>query len=60
MHLTGRSRTELDTAVETLGDRAVGIQSDVSNSGETTKRRSKESCPCSPFTSLSSGSRRSA
>ncbi|MFE2972121.1 SDR family NAD(P)-dependent oxidoreductase [Streptomyces sp. NPDC059340] len=31
VYLTGRRKTELDAAVETLGGRAIGIQSDVSH-----------------------------
>ncbi|MFF1740152.1 SDR family NAD(P)-dependent oxidoreductase [Streptomyces mirabilis] len=31
VYLTGRRKTELDAAVETLGGRAIGIQSDVSD-----------------------------
>ncbi|MFE4537295.1 SDR family NAD(P)-dependent oxidoreductase [Streptomyces scopuliridis] len=31
VYLTGRRKAELDAAVETIGERAVGVQSDVSN-----------------------------
>ncbi|MFJ3310703.1 SDR family NAD(P)-dependent oxidoreductase [Streptomyces sp. NPDC086549] len=31
VYLTGRRKAELDAAVETVGERAVGVQSDVSN-----------------------------
>ncbi|MER5793351.1 hypothetical protein [Streptomyces sp. NPDC001980] len=57
VHLTGRNRTELDTAVETLGTgpSASKAMSRISSSDEARSR-----VPCSPFTSLGSGSRRRA
>ncbi|MFF1360944.1 SDR family NAD(P)-dependent oxidoreductase [Streptomyces sp. NPDC058297] len=34
VYITGRRRTELDTAVEAIGPQAIGVRSDVSNLGD--------------------------